>query len=1052
MADPVKAAQVVEMALKRARQAAKSARIAEYKDPVTTKAEDWKWKPLEGVADELKIEAVPDYIQGGFGDFMKEQLKRAERGDLNARDLIKAYTITQASIGRQGRSHATATKQGLRLPNTGEEIRPEGAFAEWLGSPMGQRYLNAAELGKPDHAAMQQLRTMFSPYGKQDDQVAKMQWAVDNLPNMAKDLNARVAGGRDDWRDYSDSLRGIAAAKSGFVGSLLGRGDIPTLDARQINLHTTPAPVDMGSIQKRGKGTGGRELVDRLAARQEALALGLDPSLAPFYQHLGHHAVWDKIGGTETTHNDLMKAMRGYDKGGVVHMEDGGDVNQAELDRMRLELANSPVIEATPQSMPQKMIGTVGGYMDQAGKFISESLKPIAETHPIRTFLTDMLIADPLKSAGTALQDYTKTGREITEEQPYTRSPVTGSGQTLRLDPRVLDVAQFASPVIKGATKLAGAGAKAAAPFASKVDDMVRELYEAGTIPQPGLSIKDTTPKVLAPANEQGFYSPTEAAALNLQRKSGNGQAFLNDLLKQENVRPDEIKAMGLDTFLKDKKNVTAAEVQDFIAQNKMGLGEAVYGGKQKGNFLEFLKDKGYPDDEALDILNKAQFGNLEGQVAALRDEYLNIRFEPTKFNRYSLPGGENYREVVITTPIENQDALHAAQAKAGDLRRQTGDLMQKYKDISVMSNPGDPDLVAAYQKVVESRKLMNQAEAEADKLRTVASQKTYRSSHWDEPNVLAHLRMSDRVTDGKKTLLVDEVQSDWHQAGREHGYANPEERQKIVDKLAREEPLTDEEEAARLRYLGGKNVPNAPYKEDWYQLALRRAVKEAIDGGYDRVALPTGQRVADRFKLTNQVDEIVYGKNGDIYFYKNGDSVHSLSGKKPEELGAIVGKEVAQKLLNSEPNKYGARTLGGVDLEVGGEGMKKYYDEIYPGYLKKFGKKYGASVGTTYAKTDIAEWPFPIKIESDGKNFWLHGQDPRIDKEAKLSGNFNSYEDANKFRDSMYEGNTEPLHYMDITPAMREAFKTGIHMKKGGKVSFASNVDAMRRELTKAK
>jgi hypothetical protein len=45
-----------------------------------------------------------------------------------------------------------------------------------------------------------------------------------------------------------------------------------------------------------------------------------------------------------------------------------------------------------------------------------------------------------------------------------------------------------------------------------------------------------------------------------------------------------------------------------------------------------------------------------------------------------------------------------------------------------------------------------------------------------------------------------------------------------------------------------------------------------------------------------------------------------------------------------------------------------------------------------------------------------------------------------------------EPLHYMEITPAMREAFKTGIHMKKGGKVSFADSLDAMRHELTKAK
>jgi hypothetical protein len=46
-----------------------------------------------------------------------------------------------------------------------------------------------------------------------------------------------------------------------------------------------------------------------------------------------------------------------------------------------------------------------------------------------------------------------------------------------------------------------------------------------------------------------------------------------------------------------------------------------------------------------------------------------------------------------------------------------------------------------------------------------------YRSPHWDEPNVLAHVRFNDRVTDGKKTLFIEEVQSDWHQAGKRKGY-----------------------------------------------------------------------------------------------------------------------------------------------------------------------------------------------------------------------------------------------------------------------------------------
>ena len=43
-----------------------------------------------------------------------------------------------------------------------------------------------------------------------------------------------------------------------------------------------------------------------------------------------------------------------------------------------------------------------------------------------------------------------------------------------------------------------------------------------------------------------------------------------------------------------------------------------------------------------------------------------------------------------------------------------------------------------------------------------------FTESHWDEPNVIAHIRMSSRMTpDGKRVLMIEELQSDWHQKGR---------------------------------------------------------------------------------------------------------------------------------------------------------------------------------------------------------------------------------------------------------------------------------------------
>jgi hypothetical protein len=53
-----------------------------------------------------------------------------------------------------------------------------------------------------------------------------------------------------------------------------------------------------------------------------------------------------------------------------------------------------------------------------------------------------------------------------------------------------------------------------------------------------------------------------------------------------------------------------------------------------------------------------------------------------------------------------------------------------------------------------------------------------FKSGHWDEPNILAHIRVNDRTdADGRRVLFVEEIQSDWGQEGKRKGFssaANP--------------------------------------------------------------------------------------------------------------------------------------------------------------------------------------------------------------------------------------------------------------------------------------
>jgi hypothetical protein len=95
---------------------------------------------------------------------------------------------------------------------------------------------------------------------------------------------------------------------------------------------------------------------------------------------------------------------------------------------------------------------------------------------------------------------------------------------------------------------------------------------------------------------------------------------------------------------------------------------------------------------------------------------------------------------------------------------------MEEWKRLSE-EMPGDPRVVELYGRLSETRRARDQAVVDARELRKSAESQTYRSTHFDQPNILAHLRVNDRTVDGKKTLFVEEIQSDWHQAGRKKGY-----------------------------------------------------------------------------------------------------------------------------------------------------------------------------------------------------------------------------------------------------------------------------------------
>jgi hypothetical protein len=549
---------------------------------------------------------------------------------------------------------------------------------------------------------------------------------------------------------------------------------------------------------------------------------------------------------------------------------------------------------------------------------------------------------------------------------------------------------------------------------------------------EPIESLLQTKPQ--APVSDIGFYSATEQAALNLGRNKGTGQSFINDLMKAPDVKKEELAYTGLDEFLRDKSNVTKQEVQDFLANNRVDVQEVRLGEAAAEDPIGIAKrkeifDKYEPQIQALykdmdsygydtprEVLQSTD--NRLRKLQEMRDAEANAYYvipesTPTRYQKYQLAGGENYREILLTLPAASDDALKAHRAAKSEA------LVNREKAHNLLNTQG-------YTPTAKDYEAYNLADAEWNRIQKIPAptQSNYLSSHFDEPNILAHMRVNDRVdADGKKMLLVEEIQSDWHQAGREKGYQNksgvygekvtPEEYKRGVElqnqQRNQSEPLTASEQAELSNIMTrheasivGARVPDAPFKDTWYQLALKRLTKYAADNGYERIGLTTGKQQASRFDLSKQVDEIavpmvnedgsrsvridptsgtsiklMVDDKGIVTGYGAGST--QFSGKK---LSEVIGKDIADKVMKADADTK----FTGLDLSVGGEGMKKYYDEIYPKFLDKYGKKYGASVGETKVNT--------VMERADNSMIPKMGQ--------------------------------EPVRYLDITPQMKEGTSKG--------------------------
>jgi hypothetical protein len=567
--------------------------------------------------------------------------------------------------------------------------------------------------------------------------------------------------------------------------------------------------------------------------------------------------------------------------------------------------------------------------------------------------------------------------------------------------PEVADLIGMISGV-PGGKAVIDSGTKISQDALNAYMKMIRETPPIGAV-NPSAAM----PQIPQPQkSDLGFYSQLEAATIPLQNK-GTGTQFLAQIEKTPGVKPEEIKFTGLDEFLRNRETVTKPEIQQFLDQNRVNLQEVRLGEMSpeqlalRNNAINRYREI---TDSIADTKLKAEQGLLstEEAMGILRplvaergniDRTINSANTSinTKFSSYTLPGGKNYREILLTLPSKQSVPMR----ERFSLYNESGELV---------SQGMWPPSQRTQEKIAANPNLRVERTMVPDK--TQRPEGVFVSSHFDQPNILAHMRVNDRVVDGKKTLFIEEIQSDWHQAGRKKGYkGNLEEQNKEIAELKAKfgdlqggafsefnpdkntfdvfdsfanykgtfntqqeaASFVNDANAARNRLVELERnqqsaVPDAPFKTSWHELSLKRAIQEASEKGYDKIAFTTGQTQAARYDLSKQVDSIewnpyqergaeklvtIYPKGGnaiELPITKDG-LVSSSAGTQfdGKPLDEVIGKDIAKQITEQRSGD-----LSGQGLAIGGEGMKGFYDNILPKSLEKLGKKFDAKVGKT--------------------------------------------------------------------------------------------------------
>ncbi|HCB60841.1 MAG TPA: hypothetical protein DHV29_08080 [Bacteroidales bacterium] len=532
-------------------------------------------------------------------------------------------------------------------------------------------------------------------------------------------------------------------------------------------------------------------------------------------------------------------------------------------------------------------------------------------------------------------------------------------------------------------------------------------------------------------------YQSTVETALSKIQQNKALPAQWKAMLMNSGAKPAELDWMGWDdNFNESGKIFTREDIQKWVDENRVEI-EDITKGEIRPTidpnikvWENWAKSK-YPDAENIEVVQNAssatQFGYnvlVDGKMViqggAQTYDYQLPKLTDAKYSDYQLPGGDNYKEMLLTMPVSVSGKITAIKHE-----KLNGD-----QYLYSIERDGEYEGLQSAISETEAIKLFK------NRIATKEEKSAFKSSHFNEPNILAHIRFNERTDkDGNKVLFLEEVQSDWAQSGKKEGFKPKDfkwDTQLGKDAVAAIKDMNNLgfnswQEAARQiskdpdfvqtfdidpKYIQllidwkaaaniEKNVPDMPFKktDQWAGLVMRRMIRYAAENNFDRIAWTNGEQQAERYDLSKQVNEIVAKKDNNENYaleieYNGGGKRRVTVAEK--DLENTVGRDLAKRIIDDfNIGKYNfparkSNVYAGLDLKVGGEGMKAFYDNIIPSIANKIGKKFGAQVQPVELSEigEVNSIPVTDSMKDsvlDGVPMFRASSGPRLPKNQKI-------------------------------------------------------------------